>query len=674
MKQKKIILRNITNENLTTTLPASIRLYNNEGNMLELKEGAIPFFLKLYETSTGSVLADFVNIKTQIIENNRRLSKEYFRNNFWIYKIADYGNQSLSYGLQDFLPKLFDESTGKKIKQYNFAMIKNYVSKEIFILIPKTLGEFTLTIIIEPKSSIKKLIQSTDQNQITLTRPFTLNLKTSDVNINDLNEIDIYVIDGTTEYRLTNSDYFFSITKDEFPSGVDPIFVAQQQTFFTGITKRDVEKQSNIIINKEIQDINITLNDNLNSINSIILKSRQNNPDFIYTNIDNITNRQLITTGYTFEKVEDAEIYKESNGYLTKLIPGIDYYINTSKKIVLPTETTSVNKYEIFFKSGNSKKITKAFTRTTDYDVINSIYFSNIKDWNIDLANSTVTIFENGVFFNKGNLISGFNYDNRYEIVVEDIVLGTVTTPTANTSKQYEITNTNTFNNFNKYQAVMDPNFVSYGESGTLSNIQEVFLYDTSLNMLLDLDEPTITINKNDEGITNYLIQNLEDPYPSLLTPLITNYTEYQSTNPLINKLKLKLNNESIQNIETDINTIKTNLLKTIANSTLSYLDYSSNVYTVANGGIGRTQAKYITKSNFMFLLVKKINATKPINITYFTNINDIYNSTIKKEYECEFIHDLYISIPICSENNELYILIEYSDSSNFDGQYYLFK
>ena len=159
--------------------PASVRLYSNvEGNLLEIKEGQFPSLLSYFFLPDGTrVIPEFDTLKDQIMTRSRRLSREYFMENFWIYNIGDYGHQALSQGFQDFIPFCYyadkGDKQGVKVKQHNISIIKNMVSKESFILLPKGPEKEApkLNIIIEQRNAIKRLISdSPDTKSIELTR------------------------------------------------------------------------------------------------------------------------------------------------------------------------------------------------------------------------------------------------------------------------------------------------------------------------------------------------------------------------------------------------------------------------------------------------------------------------------------------------------------------------
>jgi hypothetical protein len=711
MKQKKVIIRNNPGINVSSPLlfPASVRLYSNiEGNMLEVREGAVPFFIKLFFLTDGiSVIPEFDTLKDQLITRNRRLSREYFLENFWIYNIGDYGHQALTQGFQDFIPFCYyaDEGVNKgaKVKQHNITIIKNIVSKESFILIPKA-GEETppvLDVIIEQRNTIKRLVidnpntQSIDLSRSDNNQPFSFNLKTSKMDINFLDEIEVYAKEGTTEFILNNSDYFFRIEKDAFPDG-ESKFLAKQQTYFTSLIKRDIEKMSDTTFNKELQNINIILKDNLKNLNQITIRSKGTRNDFLYASHDSSRTIQ----GITINRTDDVDIYVESAGILNKLIEGVDYFVNSNRRIVIgasfPSSTSS--KFEIYPRPTNNKRIVKTFTNTTTYDVHNALYFSGVNNWNIHKSSSSILIFSDGKISYFGNSESGFLTGAKNEYIIDDIKLDNeATTPTVNNN--YQELPYLTFDNQNKYQVVMDPEFMVYGPINANLNVQEVFLYKDSLNMRITDLEPQININGN-----QYKIQGLSDPYQadypgvsgtSFLNKMITDYTKAQHDSSS-EFSQLVYGNLDIQNIEEDILQIKENLLDVLANSTVGFVDYSAgNTLLTASTYKDFTNepvktVRYIDKSNFSFLVVKQHpdDILKTVDISYFTNNSQIYYSTIKKEYDCNFTapnfsandntNSIYISIPIYFTNSvmseEHFVLIKNSDETDFKGKFVLVK
>lgn len=79
---------------------------------------------------------NFASVKTTLNSYNTPIfARSFLINNFYIIKISDFGNQSLSFDSFDFFVKVYYE--GRKIPQFRVGLIRRFASKEAFILIDK---------------------------------------------------------------------------------------------------------------------------------------------------------------------------------------------------------------------------------------------------------------------------------------------------------------------------------------------------------------------------------------------------------------------------------------------------------------------------------------------------------------------------------------------------------
>jgi hypothetical protein len=273
MKQKRIILDNQTPENSASKLPHSIMFYVNTINRdkLAYKDGSIPFLITVRELG-GVVPADFADIYQKAKkETYARITKKSLLDTYYIYRIPDYGHQSLSPGLADFTFQIFDND-GYKIPEQKIATIRNYTSKEAFMLIKKdSLSHQNIHIIVDFKRTPTAKIS---RNPITLIRDTNMNnkfhFKMSELQIDTLDTIDFLVKEDTTYYVLANSDYMFNIEGVNFVSKDGSEFVSEQGTYFDFI-------QNNYgAWNKKFHDIEIIINDNLKNFDTIYMQDRKN--------------------------------------------------------------------------------------------------------------------------------------------------------------------------------------------------------------------------------------------------------------------------------------------------------------------------------------------------------------------------------------------------------------
>ena len=88
------------------------------------------------QTADPFMTTNFASVKTTLNSYNMPIfARSFLINNFYIIKISDFGNQSLSFDSFDFFVKVYYE--GRKIPQFRVGLIRRFTSKEAFILIDK---------------------------------------------------------------------------------------------------------------------------------------------------------------------------------------------------------------------------------------------------------------------------------------------------------------------------------------------------------------------------------------------------------------------------------------------------------------------------------------------------------------------------------------------------------
>ena len=88
------------------------------------------------QTADPFMTTNFASVKTTLNSYNMPIfARSFLINNFYIIKISDFGNQSLSFDSFDFFVKVYYE--GRKIPQFRVGLIRRFASKEAFILIDK---------------------------------------------------------------------------------------------------------------------------------------------------------------------------------------------------------------------------------------------------------------------------------------------------------------------------------------------------------------------------------------------------------------------------------------------------------------------------------------------------------------------------------------------------------
>jgi hypothetical protein len=649
---KRIILKQVSPESSSSSsFPVFVRFYNSERNLLQYKDGAVPFFLKTYDFFNNEFIE---NINDNFVEN-RRVSRDFLFSNFYIYKITNFGNQSLSPFFEDLFPLCFNQ-LGYKIAQRDVMSIKNYTSKEGFILIPKTRvtlegqlsPDFRLNIILEFKDQINRA-----ENRVTVNRinnVFKFNLK--DAGINSLDDINIY----TNGQQLRNSEYFISFPRESFPSNdEDNTYIAKQEEYFQDLITNSQQ-------NKVLADIDVTLDENLKA-NSIQVSSKQHDADYYYRSYSVL---QQPSFQSIFCRCFVGDVFRQNaNGFMTKLIPGTDFYIDNTVvgagRIVI-LGATSNDIFEVFIEKNRRQRLVIPFQTTSGYtsgfNIKSALYHNNIVNWDIDLNNTTITIFEDG--FLKGFSFLGQSSYTEYTFVankvynyrLDDIsfTVNSTSFPAENQNVTY-LTSGQTFNTFNINTIVSDPFLNTFGESkplGVSYSTQEAFLYYENLNFKTDALEPRILQNDT-VGATKYTINGVADPYLETAFETIKDDLLDVQESDLLDLLR---ENTKVQQIENSIMLLKRNFKNIYNNSTLSLNNLQNDTK--------------ISSPDFLFLAIK--DKSGKFDITYYLN-----NVIVKKEYSCEITDSVYISVPYF-EFDSFKVTSTFDSGTIVSGQYSIFK
>jgi hypothetical protein len=658
MIMKKQFISQIDPENIeTTSFPIFARFYfanNTGGNLFRYKDGAIPFFINFFQPDN----LDILKIR-EVKETGRRISKGHLFEKFYVYKISDFGSQSLSPTFDDIFVYVYD-SEGRKIPQKDLILVRSYTLKEAYIMFPKELVGQTNTkssIIIEPRN-----IRVTGFNlqDFTTNSNGVLNIFLNDNLLNNVENMRIFVVEGSNIFELTLSDYFLTKVKEDFPSSDDEFktFIQEQGSYFIQAEKNFLNKDFATEKDKILPTHRVTITTNLKSSSTLRIINTYGFNNYFYNTASSLSSNTSLRSAIREAGIHD--IYREENKKSTKLIKGYDYYINSNNEIIFTSRASVLpsTRLEVYIKKDSDRRLRVLFetasTGTIAFNPKKSLYDNHIANWDIDISNSVVSVFESGRLIGNKNFTSFLN-SRTYEYIIEDkSFISNSTNPstlTANSGITFLFDNSLlNERGFNKYQPSTDP-YLNTNGGNFQSNSQEFFLYDTSLNFKIDSLEGYVT---NTAG--QLKIQNIVDPYTSLFPTVRDNYEDFQS---IFESGKTKLtktlhDNVKVQAIESQISTLKKNFKAMFLNSNATFSNYSGNV----NAG------------QFMFLVLKGTSGNS-FNLVYKDG-----STIIKKEYNCTLDSDgRYISVPFFFNtfgNTKSTINFEIENGSI--SQYYIYR
>lgn len=127
-------INSVNNSNTSTYIQAGTIGNLNLAYSIEIPNSGIRHITQ--QTADPFMTTNFASVKTTLNSYNTPIfARSFLINNFYIIKISDFGNQSLSFDSFDFFVKVYYE--GRKIPQFRVGLIRRFASKEAFILIDK---------------------------------------------------------------------------------------------------------------------------------------------------------------------------------------------------------------------------------------------------------------------------------------------------------------------------------------------------------------------------------------------------------------------------------------------------------------------------------------------------------------------------------------------------------
>jgi hypothetical protein len=648
---EKLIVTRTPESSGSSTFPTFARFYSQERNLLSYSDGAVPFFLNLDSSSIDD--ESILELSSSLFES-RRVPRGFVFDKFYVYKLDDYGAQSLSPGREDFNVLCFvssGSSSGYKVPQKDVAIIRNFTTKESFVLVPKaSISSGNITVLILPTrqfQSSEERVQLTKSGSV-----FQGNL--SSIKADSLDEIAVYAREGSTDFEITNSEDFVSLTRPEFPE-IDNsnTFVAQQGSYFKKLQNSESISKARL---NTVATIDIGI-----AGSSAYASTKQHGTDHYYGTLSSLNSNQ----SSTIASRGIYELYEEhTNGLMKKLIQGKHYWVGSDGQLNIDG-STSTKRYEVFIKKERARKIVSSFDFSTgnSYDLHEALYYAYIKDWKVDKDNSRIRIYKDGLLVKSHNASGSYTEytftAGTYEYIVEDYSFDeSVSTPTSDDNDvtfHYSIAGVQarTSLEFNKYQVSTDRHLTTDGTGMADRSEQDVFLYNTADGFLKHSDEPKVT---NSAG--SITVQGVADPYAtgSFLTGVRDNYQDFQD---VFESGKTKVtkaihDNTRVQQIEAGVSQLKKNLKAILDNSTLSLSSYSSQV----------------SAGQFMFLLLKG-TAGQKFDLAYKDG-----STVVKKEHDCTFDSDgRYVSVPFFFDtfgNSRSSVSFEVTRGSV--AQYYIFR
>lgn len=603
--------------------------------------------------------------------NSPKMTKKELFEKFWIIKIPDYGNQTHSLGVLDFVPSVylhtsdFEADRYKRISNKNIGIIRSYTNKEAFLLLDKrdnvlrnnssTINNCTFMVVLDYKRFSKKKMQgiNADLKDNSLRYSDTkLEYKESideyytsySTNLNSISEDDLrgfslYATINNKIYRLNNSELFRKLKingelVEEIVSKQIDKNNEYEHDYFKMIMKYLYNLDSIYGKEKEI-NINISFENPFKDSSPTIYIARSS-----YFSDDVTTNN---FNNYGFSSYNQFKVFRKTNAnelFYNKLLLNENYRATYNNGMLTNFEFADGYNYPYEIVNNYDSSRCFMFKYKVDVDGECSINIHNLLAYNkifknsIDLNETIVELYEyessnnnyrlkytldgdSTIKFNskKDNIIELIIRDNiGYHDNIETLTYNNITVSNNLTEIYYDIFDRDQI--INKATLSTDPMLICFNDSDKLSDNdsrlnQEYVMYD-AINTDIEnaLFDGEIRLKKN---ASNKYVISANSTYDSTVSESEAYNNEKEKLEENIESYKLKLTSASTNNIEKEIATIKNNLLK-------MYIETSNEDVVIKR------------ESGEKFLYMVAISDEERVFDIEVRNSSGIL---IKKEYDC---------------------------------------
>jgi hypothetical protein len=547
-----------------------------------------------YQSSMQSQLTDnFLSLYTSLIKsNNKAISSSDLFSQFYVLKIPDYGSQSRSPAMFDFVPYVY--YNGIKISQNHIGMLRSYVDKSAYILIDRAYNRnanaqyeakiddadssASFTYVTDHKNQRSQSTSDYSAPRFELSYDSTSkafigsistdyswpgfdSLSTSDYDVIAVDSIGGYErVLNASSYSLTLID---SSSANEFISQTaigsnDANLVSKQSTYFKLLKTSDTKSDPA----KSVVYASLT---GISSSYKIFLcpRSKQLESSSLIEKFSDIS-------VFKFHMMSDFVIYYKGK----KLIPGIDYSASINSTGIVASvafnSTTNASgcalssQYCEVLPRMNRMRYFDIATQKTSFNVNGYLLRKHIYKHNLKLANEFVEIFNGGSLTSSKDVdgMKSSSGDLYNEICIEDY--NTPDVPSVSDSTYLNpgsATSSDDVNIIDNYSGIYSPTNspISYCDvmsacdtASSISKTHDVIAYDLAYDSYVGqavIDGEISVSTSGSEYVLQGNLNNSLDSIASSVSTAISNYMAY-------------LSSSSAQAIENNIHTIKSNLKK----------------------------------------------------------------------------------------------------------------
>ena len=542
-----------------TSIPAVIQLSQYTSETKSAANGIIgnstsgfAFSIEVYGAGTKKENLS-VNIKYlyDMMQNviSPRITNTLLFDKFYIYKINDYGSQSLSRGILDFT--VYCYTSTEKILQKDIVIVRNFTSKVAYILLDKTTHNesdvASIDVYVELKRYFEKINYGSDDSTLVQmkldseTGRYSCNIASliSNMNEKSIKDLSLYIKSGNNYHKVLNNINLYNPTVSN--NGTEIKVDSDQINYFSYIynilypnpdikikTVEKIELSIDNIFEKEVE-IYLGRADTLSYLNSEDVKNIKN---------------------YNFTSDKEFKLVGLANGKNKIITPkpeNIEYNGNiiSGFKGMEILEIIPNNNYRRIFRLD--------FTGATAINIHKELKDRNIYKYNLDLNRTYIEVYKDGLRIEptiSGGCITGLTNTSYYVIYImddesilttEDATDISVTLNEVNNRAEGYIEDISITND------VFDP-YVSYEGHYNVSDARDITFYDGDdsdvLNCLAEGEAYIKTLNNNKELYVKNIIDsgNIHTSFSDVKSEAETTY----GTNADAYKEKYNISNMNI--------------------------------------------------------------------------------------------------------------------------------
>lgn len=500
-----------------------------------------------------------------------RITNTLLFNKFYIYKINDYGSQSLSRGILDFT--VYCYTSTEKILQKDIVIVRNFTSKVAYILLDKTTHNeadvASIDVYVELKRYFEKInYGSNDKTLVEMTldsetNKYSCNIASliSNMNEKSIKDLSLYIKSGNNYHKVLNNINLYNPIVSN--NGTEIKVDSDQINYFSYIYNILYPAVPNTNIETETKEVTLSI-DNIFEKEVEIYLGRADTLSYLNSeDVQNIKN-------YNFTSDKEFKLVCLVDGKNKIITPKPE---NTEYNENIISGFKGIEVLEIIPNNNYRRIFRLDFTGATSINIHKELKDRNIYKYNLDLSRTYIEVYKDGLRIDEpeieisGGCINNLTAASKHLIYIMDDESITTTEDTTEIKvelneehgrvKKVDIEGVEVkkedidkdVENISTTNDVFDP-YVSYEGKYIVSDTRDITFYDGDeqdvLNCLANGEAYIKTVNASKElcvkNIKTIDDVNIHTSFSDVLSEAEKTY----STNVAAYKTKYNISNMNI--------------------------------------------------------------------------------------------------------------------------------